>query len=80
MQLSLAYWLVQVFFVLLARQVPGLVHLGKNDPAEAQLYLTIASEKDSVNGDIWFHLGQAYKHLKQFEQARASLENAVGID
>ena len=51
--------------------------MGKNDPAEAQLYLTIASEKDSVNGDIWFHLGQAYK---QFKQARAPLENAVGID
>ena len=58
----------------------GLVHLGKNDPAEAQLYLTIASEKDSVSGDIWFHLGQAYKHLKQLKEARASLENAVGID
>jgi len=45
------------------------VDLGKNNPVEVQLYLTIASEKDFVNGDIWFHLGQAYKHLKQFEEA-----------
>ena len=58
----------------------GLVHLGRNNPAIAKSYLTIASKKDSSNSDIYFHLGQSQNHLKQFDQARISLENSIHID
>ena len=58
----------------------GLVHLGRNNPAVAKLYLIKSSEKDTSNSDIYFHLGQSHRHLKQFEQARISLENALRID
>ena len=58
----------------------GLVYLGKNNPTIAKLYFSKASEIDSSTSDIYFHLGQSHRHLKQFEQARIALGNAVRID
>lgn len=58
----------------------GMVALAKNEPAEAQAYLTEASVLESGNPDIWFHLGQSHQRLSEWRKAQENLEKAYQLN
>lgn len=39
-----------------------------------------ASEHDSKNADVWFHYGQTYMRLEQYEAAKIHLLKSVELD
>jgi tetratricopeptide (TPR) repeat protein len=58
----------------------GMVYLAQNEPGTAYDYLIKASVLDSVNVDIWFHLGQACMRLENWSDSEKYLQRSTQLD
>jgi len=58
----------------------GMVYLAQNDPDTAFDYLYKASILDSMNADIWFHLGQGCMRLEDWSDAEKYLQRSIELN